>query len=72
MTKEFTLVRILRILYLLIFFSVSSLLTLKIVCLHDGWPYNHEYLNWKFILETYSSNFQEGNLFPVWTGASEF
>jgi hypothetical protein len=40
------------------------------IAVHDGWPLNHEWINWKIRLLILAAHFKRGDLLPVWSEAA--
>jgi hypothetical protein len=55
-----------------LFIGLSVLLSLSPVLTREGWPHNHEHLNWKHRIEIYARHFEQGDVVPIWSSKDTF
>jgi hypothetical protein len=58
--------------FLVIVIAFFSLIVLWPLLARDGWPYNHEWLSWKYRLICYADHFKQGDFFPLWSSGEAY
>ena len=48
------------------------IMSLSVIFLHDGWPYNHEVLRFMIRTKIYAEHFRHWDLFPIWSSGDSF
>ena len=48
------------------------IISLSVIFLHDGWPYNHEVLRFMIRTKIYAEHFRHWDLFPIWSSGDSF